>query len=67
MSIEPVLLSTAKGCYATAFLEALEKYVMQQLKLGLPRVTHDYRNDSFFKLIFAGRRIIRAPTVVGEL
>ena len=67
MSIERYFSPLPKDATLPLSWKPLEKYVMQQLKLGLPRVTHDYRNDSFFKLIFAERRIIRAPTVVGEL
>ena len=70
MSIERYFSPLPKNATLPLSWKPLEKYVMQQLKLGLPRVTHDYRNDCFLKLIFAAdlkRRIIRVPTVVVEL
>ena len=69
MSIERYFSPLPKDAPLPVSWKSLEKYVTQQLKLGLPRVTN-VRNYCFFKLIFAAeleRRIIRALTVYETL
>ena len=65
LSIEMYFSPLPKEAPLLLSWKPLEKYVTQQLKLGLPRVTHDWKL-LIFKLIFAAElegRIIRAPTV----